>query len=161
MFLGAKILLLGRVESQCLLNDGFFGWLPSVILLNFDGTLSITSNQFEGLCFRSNLAQLLVATHDDNILDSSYFLEILGKLKCIFSSPQTFKLSSGEPKVRITYSSLSHELFTWYFKLLSVIRLQTHLTQPPAGQQLYCWYLIHQRQRDSPVGWLKWVLVQF
>ena len=158
MFLGAKILLQGRLESQCLPYDGFFGWLPSVILLNFDGTLSITSNQFEG---RSNLAQLLVATHDDNILDSSYFLEILGKLKCTFSSPQTFKLSSGEPKVRITYSSLSHELFTWCFKLMSVIRLQTCLTPPPAGQLLYCWYLIHQRQRDSPVGWLKWVLVQF
>ena len=49
-----------------------------------------------GLIFRWNLTKLLVATQDDNICDSSYFLEILGRLKCTFVSPKTFKLSSGE-----------------------------------------------------------------
>ena len=60
--------------------------------------MSTTSNQFEDLIFWLNLTKLLVATEDDNILDSSYFLEILGRSKCTFSSPQTFKLLSGDPK---------------------------------------------------------------
>ena len=35
-----------------------------------------------------------MATQDDNILDSSYFLETLWTPKCTLLSPQTFKLLS-------------------------------------------------------------------
>ena len=74
--------------------------------------MSTTSNQFEGLIFRSNLTKLLVATQDDNSLHSSYFPEIPGRPKCTFSSLRTFKLSSGEPKVI--------QLVAWYHVLFLV-----------------------------------------
>ena len=88
-----------------------------------------------------------MAAQDYDILHSSTFPEIPGWPKWTFSSPQTFKLSSGEPMVI--------QLVTWYYVLflsprtihflfqntrkvirLSVTKLQTHLTPPPAGRQL-------------------------
>ena len=78
--------------------------------------LSTTSNQFESHIFRSNFLKLVVAAQDYDILHSSHFPEIPGGRKWTFSSPQTFKLSSGEPKIiqlvrDITFCSLAQELF--------------------------------------------------
>jgi len=109
--------------------------------------MSTTSNQFERNIFRSNFLKLGVAAQDHNILHSSHFPEIPGWPKWTFSSPWIFKLSSGQPKIL--------QLVTWYHVLflgpwsihflfqntrkvirLPVTKLQTHLTPPPAGQQL-------------------------
>ena len=109
--------------------------------------MSTTSNQFESHIFRSNFLKLVGAAQDYDILHSSHFPEIPGWPKWTFSSPQTFKLLSGESKII--------QLVTWYHVLvlgpwslhflfqntrkvirMSVIKLQTHLTPPPAGRQL-------------------------
>ena len=94
---GFRATIRTRREIQCLPYAGFFGWLPSDVGRIF--VLSTTSNQFESFIFRSNLTKLSLATQDYIIIHSSYFLEILGRPKCTLTSPRTFKLSSGEPKV--------------------------------------------------------------
>ena len=71
--------------------------------------MSTTSNQFERRIFRSNFLKLVVAAQDYDILHSSHFPEIPGWPKWTFSSPQIFKLSSGEPKII--------QLVTWYHVL--------------------------------------------
>ena len=129
--------------------------LPSSRLLSTRNTvkfwrtfvMSTTSNQFESHIFWSNFLKLVEAAQDYDILHSSHFPEIPWGPKRTFSSPTTFKLPSGEPKVI--------QLVTWYHVLflgpwtihflfqntrkvirLSVTKLQTHLTQPPAVRQL-------------------------
>ena len=71
--------------------------------------MSTTSNQFESHIFRSNFLKLVVAAQDYDILHLSHFPEISGGPKWTFSSPQIFKLLSGEPKVI--------QLVTWYHVL--------------------------------------------
>ena len=109
--------------------------------------MSTTSNQLESHIFQLNFLKLVVAPQDYDIFHSSHSPEIPGGPKWTLSSPQTFKLLSGEPKVI--------QLVTWYHVLflgpwtinflfqntrivirLSVTKLQTHLTPPPAGRQL-------------------------
>ena len=109
--------------------------------------MSTTSNQFERQILRSNFLKLVVAAQDYDKLHLSHFPEIPGWPKWTFSSLKSFKLSSGEPK--------GIQLVTWYHILflgpwtihflfqntrkvirLSVTKLQTHLTPPPAGRQL-------------------------
>ena len=109
--------------------------------------MSTTSNQFESHIFWSNFLKLVVAAQDYDILHSRHFPEIPGWPKWTFSSPWSFKLLSGEPKII--------QLVTWYHVLflgpwsinflfqntrkvirLSATKLQTHLTPPPAGRQL-------------------------
>ena len=109
--------------------------------------MSTTSNQFESHIFRSNFLKLVVAAQDYDILHSSHFPEIPGWPKWTFSSPQAFKLLSGEPKV-IQVVTWCHILFLgpWTihflfqnnrkFIRLSVKKLQTHLNPPPASRQL-------------------------
>ena len=109
--------------------------------------LSTTSNQFESHIFQSNFLKLVLAAQDFDILHSSHFPETPGWPKWTFSSAQTFKLSSGEPKV-IQLVTWYHVLFLgqWSFHFLfqntrkvirlSVTKLQTHLTPAPASRQL-------------------------
>ena len=109
--------------------------------------MSTTSNQFESHIFRSNFLKLVVAAQNGDILHSSHFQEIPGWPKWTLSSPQTFKLLSGEPKI-IQLVTCYHVFFlgpwTIHFLFqnprkvirLSVTKLQTHLTPPPAGRQL-------------------------
>ena len=68
-----------------------------------------SSNQFKSHIFWSNFLKLVFAAHDYVILNTSHFPEIPGWQKWTFSSPGTFKLSSGEPKVI--------QLVTWYHVL--------------------------------------------
>ena len=109
--------------------------------------MSTTLNQFESRIFRSNFLKLVWSTQDYDILHLSHFSEIPGWPKWTFSSPHTFKLSSGEPKI-IQHLTWYHVLFPslWSINFLfqntrkvirrSVTKLQTHLTPPPAGRQL-------------------------
>ena len=105
-----------------------------------------TSNQFESHIFWSNFLKLVVAAQDYDILHTSHFPEIPGWSMCTFSSPQIFKLSSGEPKgiqlvtwyhVSFLGPSTIHFLFQNTRKIirLSITELQTHLTPPPTGRQ--------------------------
>ena len=71
--------------------------------------MSTTSKQFESDTFRSNFLKLVVAAQDYDILHLSHIPEIPGGPKLTFSSPETFKLLSGEPKVI--------QLVTWYHVL--------------------------------------------
>ena len=71
--------------------------------------MSTPSNQFESHIFQSNFRKLVVAAQDYNILHSSHIPENPGWPKWTCSSPQIFKLSSGEPKVI--------QLVTWYHVL--------------------------------------------
>ena len=116
-----------RRDIQCLPYAGFFGWLPSYSCWIF--VVSTNWNQFEGLIFRSNLMKLSVATQDYVIFLSSNFLEILGRPKCTFSSPRTFKLSSGEPKVI--------PLVAWYHGLF-LVPWTTHLLFKTVNKLLGC-----------------------
>ena len=71
--------------------------------------MSTISNQFKSHIFRSNFLKLVVAAQEYDVLHSSHFPEIPGWPKWTFSSPKTFKLSSGEPKII--------KLVTWYHVL--------------------------------------------
>ena len=106
-----------------------------------------TSNQFESHIFGLNFLELVAAAQDYDILHLRHFPEIPEWPKLTFSSPQTFKLSSGELMViRLVtwYPILVLGLWYIYFLFqntrkairLSVTKLQTHLNPPPAGRQL-------------------------
>ena len=107
--------------------------------------MSTSSNQFESHIFQSNFLKIVVAAQD--LLHSSHFPEIPGWPKWTLSSTQTFNLLSGEPKI-IQLVTWYHVLFlgpwsihflfqnTRKVKRLSVTKLQTDLTPPPAGRQL-------------------------
>ena len=109
--------------------------------------MSTTLNQFKSHIFRLNFLKLVVAAQDYDLLHLSHFSELPGWPKWTLSSPQTFKLSSGELKV-IQLATWYHVLFlgpwTIHFLfqkprniiMLSVTKLQTHLSPPPAGRQL-------------------------
>ena len=85
------------LSPSCLQADWYLQETPSNLT---------TSNQFESHIFWSNFLKLVLAAQDYDILHSSHFPEIPGGTKWTFSSQQTFKRSSGEPKVI--------QLVTWY-----------------------------------------------
>ena len=129
--------------------------LPSSRLISARSTVKFwqtfvmltTSNQFKSHIFLSNFLKLVVAAQDYDVLHSSHFPEIPGWTTWTYSSPQIFKLSSGEPKI-IQLFTWNHVLFLgpwsihflfqkiWKDIRLSVTKLQTHLTPSPAGRQL-------------------------
>ena len=75
----------------------FFDGFPQI------SAKSLSYQQLEinlkGFTSWSNLTKFSVAIQDYINLHLSYIPEIPGGPKCTFTSPQTFKLSSGEPKV--------------------------------------------------------------
>ena len=108
--------------------------------------MSTTSNQFESHTFRSNFLKLVVAAQDYDILNSSHFFRNSWRAKVDFFITANFQTVVREAKV-IQLVAWYHVLFLvpWTIHLLfqytqkvirlSVIKLQTHLTPPPAGRQ--------------------------
>ena len=127
--------------------------------------MSTTSNQFKDQIFRLNFLKLVVAAQDYDLIHSSHFSELPGWPKWTLSSPQTFKLSSGELKV-IQLVTWYHVLFLgpWTIHFCSVSKDQKHYyavcnkapntfestTCRPAARLrswLLNWYPAIQRQR--------------